>query len=74
MNTSELLLNDANLIAVSADEKGQIKYVSAAAEKISGYKIKDLLDDQWWEKTYCNKEDGIAFKKMVIKILQKKHQ
>ncbi len=72
MNTSELLLNDANLIAVSADEKGQIKYVSAAAEKISGYKIKDLLDDQWWEKTYLDKNEGLTFKQKVIDVLAKK--
>ncbi|MCF6180489.1 response regulator [Lutibacter sp.] len=72
MKTSELLLNDANLIAISADEKGHIKYVSAAVEKISGYKTENLLGDLWWENTYCNKKDGLAFKQNVIKILSNK--
>jgi len=72
LKSSELLLNDANLIAVSADKDGQIKYVSAAAEKISGYKTKNLLGDLWWEKTYCDKNEGLAFKQKVIKILSKK--
>lgn len=72
MKSSELLLNDANLIAVSADKNGHIKYVSGAAEKISGYKTENLLGDLWWEKTYCNKNEGFAFKQKVIKVLAKK--
>jgi PAS domain S-box-containing protein len=69
VKTPELLLKDANVIAVSADKNGQIKFVSAAVEKISGYKIENLLGNQWWEKTYCDKTEGLAFKKNVIKIL-----
>lgn len=72
MKTSELLLNDANLIAVSADEKGHIKYVSAVAEKISGFKTENLLNNLWWENTYGSKNEGLAFKENVIRVLASK--
>jgi len=72
LKSSELLLNDANLIAVSADKNGHIKYVSGAAEKISGYRTENLLGDLWWEKTYCDKNEGLSFKQKVIKVLAKK--
>jgi PAS domain S-box-containing protein len=72
LKPSELLLNDANLIAISADKNGHIKYVSGAAEKISGYKTINLLGDLWWEKTYCDKNEGLVFKQKVIKVLANK--
>jgi PAS domain S-box-containing protein len=72
LKTSELLLNDANLIAVSADEKGHIKYVSAVAEKISGFKTENLLNNLWWENTYGSKNEGLAFKENVIRVLASK--
>lgn len=72
MKTSELLLNDANLIAVSANKNGHIKYVSPAAEKISGYKTENLQDDFWWENTYNSKKEGLAFKENVINVLADK--
>ena len=72
MKTSELLLNHANLIVVSANKNGHIKYVSAAAKKISGYKTENLKDDLWWENTYSSKKEGLNFKKNVIQVLTNK--
>lgn len=72
MKSPELFLNDANLIAVSANKNGHIKYVSPAVEKISGYKTENLQDDFWWENTYNSKKEGLAFKENVINVLANK--
>ena len=72
MKSPELFLNDANLIAVSANKNGHIKYVSPAVEKISGYKTENLQDNFWWENTYNSKKEGLAFKENVINVLANK--
>lgn len=65
---SDLLLNEVNLIIVSADVNGNVTYISPATEKIIGYKTKDLLGKQWWDLTFFSKEEGQLFKKRVCDI------
>lgn len=69
MESSDFLLNDVNLIVISIDENGDLKYASAATEKIIGYKPASLLGEKWWEKTFLSKEEGQLFKDKVCKII-----
>ena len=66
---SELLLNGVNLIVISANEKGEITYVSPATEKIIGYKTDSLLADNWWKHTYFSDEESELLKQKAIDII-----
>ena len=46
LNYSELLLNEVNMIVSSCDIN--ITYISPATEKIIGFKIDNLLKEEWW--------------------------
>jgi len=66
---SELLLNDVNIIVASCDVDGNITYISPATEKIIGFKTDNLLREEWWNLTYCSKDEGLLFKEKVKNIL-----
>ncbi len=61
----ELLLNVAQIIVISCDEKGNIIYVSPGTEKIIGYNVEDLLEEKWWKLTYTSTEEEKLFKDKV---------
>ncbi|MFA5296950.1 MAG: PAS domain S-box protein [Lutibacter sp.] len=65
---SDLLLNEVNLIIVSADVDGNITYISPATEKIIGYKTENLLAEKWWDLTFFSKEEGQLSKKRICDI------
>ncbi|MFD1294392.1 PAS domain S-box protein [Lutibacter holmesii] len=66
---SELILNEINLIVISCDKNGNVKYVSKATERITGYNINGLLDNLWWDNTFFSKEEGLISKHKVINTL-----
>ncbi|GGK50395.1 MULTISPECIES: hybrid sensor histidine kinase/response regulator [Flavobacteriaceae] len=69
---SDLLLNQINLIVIACDIKGNIKYVSNATEKITGYSINNLKGKLWWEKTFSSKEDSKVYKEKVYDVISGK--
>lgn len=71
---SELLLNDVNIIVASCDIDGNITYISPATEKIIGFTTDNLLREEWWNLTYCSKEEGLIFKEKVRNILSGKNE
>jgi PAS domain S-box-containing protein len=71
VESSDLLLNDLNLIVISIDENGDLTYVSSATEKIIGYKPTSLLGEKWWEKTFLSKKEGQLFKGKVCRTISK---
>ncbi|SNR34000.1 PAS/PAC sensor hybrid histidine kinase [Lutibacter agarilyticus] len=69
---SELLLNQINLIVIACDIKGNINYVSAATEKITGYSLENLTGKNWWNSTFFSKEDGLSYKEKVNSVISGK--
>ncbi len=66
LKLSESLLNEVNLIIISCDENGCITYVSPATEQIIGYKVDQLLGENWWDLTFFSKEESQLCKEKVL--------
>lgn len=68
LKSSELLLNEVNLIVVSSAENSNINYVSPATEHIIGYKTEELLGKKWWDLTFFSKEESKKFRNKVSEL------
>ncbi|WP_456462701.1 ATP-binding protein [Lutibacter sp.] len=62
---TKLLLNEADILVVSYNRKGEVTYISSATEKLIGYKPKKLLGDRWWNLTFFSKEESKLFKDKI---------
>ncbi len=72
LKLSESLLNEVNLIIISCDENGCITYVSPATEQIIGYKVDQLLGENWWDLTFFSKEESQLCKEKVLALISGK--
>lgn len=70
--SSEILLNELNLIVITTNSKGKIVYVSKATEKILGYRSDELLNKGWWEKSYSSKDESARVNKKVSQTISGK--
>ena len=61
----EPLLGDLNLLIITSNQKGEIKYISPFAETLLGFKVDEKLKKKWWEKT-CLNENEIFERKLKI--------
>ncbi|HEY9168958.1 MAG TPA: PAS domain S-box protein [Lutibacter sp.] len=68
LKLSESLLNEVNLIIISCDDSSRVTYVSPATEQIIGYKVDQLLGDNWWDLTFYSKEESQCCREKVLKL------
>jgi PAS domain S-box-containing protein len=61
----EPVLGDLNLLIISSNQKGEVKYISPFAETLLGFKVDEKLKKKWWEKT-CLSENEIFERKLKI--------
>ena len=66
---TKLLLNEADILVISYNRKGEVTYISPTAEKLIGYKPKKLLGKQWWGLTFFSKEESKLFRNKIKGIL-----
>jgi len=62
---TNLLLNEADILVVSYNRKGEATYISPAAERLIGYKSIKLLRNRWWDLTFFSKEESKLFKNKI---------
>ncbi len=66
MNTNyKPLLGDLNLLIITSNQKGDVKYISPFTETLLGFKVDEKLKKKWWEKTGLN-ENEIFEQKLKI--------
>lgn len=54
LGLSDEILQRVNSLVLVADQNGDLVYVSPSAEAILGYKVDELLGDQWWRATFAD--------------------
>ena len=72
LDAFESLLNEAQIIVISYDKKGNATYVSPGTKNIIGFSEKDLLNNKWWKLTCISAEDKKLFKDKVIETISGK--
>ncbi|AMC11553.1 hypothetical protein Lupro_09870 [Lutibacter profundi] len=71
---SNLLLNEADILVISYNRKGEVTYISPTTEKLIGYKSKKLLGKQWWSLTFFSKEKSKLFRDKIKETISGKRE
>lgn len=64
-NFNESLLETAQTIVLVLDTKGRIKYFNPYMEQISGYKLDEVKDKDWFS-TFLPQEDHVRIRKIFL--------
>lgn len=67
--SSNIILNDINLIVIATNKEGELTYVSAATEKLLGYSNTELIEG-WWKKTYISEQESLQFKEKIRQTIE----
>ena len=62
---SDTILKSLEIMLMVSDMEGNIIYSSPAVEKMLGYKVEDIMGDQWWKLTYENQQEALQVKNAI---------
>lgn len=62
---SDTILNSVESMLMVSDKEGNIIWASPSVEKMLGYRVKDIMGDQWWKLTYENQQEAQQVKAAI---------
>ena len=68
LRQSEDILLEVGTLVILSDDQGEVIYCAPSVKKILGFQPHELYGNQWWEKTFADKEEGAMRKKKVSEL------
>lgn len=69
LDVQDQILDKLNTLIVVLNADGSIDYVSRSAQQLLGYRLQDLLGNNWWHMTRSSRSEGELMKQKILQAL-----